>query len=197
MVCMAMGDHHEVELGEVHALGLDVVGQDFGIVAGVEENPLAVDLDKRGKSPILLQRPVLAEGIVEDGDAIFAAAAVGWAAVVWAIGAQPLSSSASNGARMPDKPSHVRGFMLASSVLVVIKRAPACGRLPPLPGTFRPAGSASLGTSRRDQDTPKFPAVLKRQFLAGYHDLDHPAQQTRGLQIATIHQGDVAFHTGS
>ena len=68
MVTVAMGHDREVELGKVDPFGLHVVCKDLGIVPGVEENAFATIFDERSKSPILLHRRGLAEGIVENGD---------------------------------------------------------------------------------------------------------------------------------
>ena len=72
---MPVGDDDEVESLEIDASGSDVLAEDVGIVAGVEENPLSVVLDQRRIAPVLLHRGRLAEGVVEDGDAIGGAAA--------------------------------------------------------------------------------------------------------------------------
>src|SRR6202162_5012036 len=68
VVAMAMGDHYEVELGEIDALRLDVVRKDLGVVAGIEQDALASVFDQCGKSPVFPHRRGLAEGVVEDGD---------------------------------------------------------------------------------------------------------------------------------
>ena len=68
MVAVAVRHDDEIQLGEIDALGLDVVGEDVRVVAGVEQNPLAVDFDQGGVAPVLLRRRVLAEGVVENGD---------------------------------------------------------------------------------------------------------------------------------
>ena len=68
MVGVAVRQDDEIEIGEVNALRLDVGGEDVAVVAGVEQDSLAGDLDERGEAPILLHRGVGAEGVVEDRD---------------------------------------------------------------------------------------------------------------------------------
>ena len=61
-------DDDEVELREVDTLGRRVLREHLGVVAGVEQDALAADIDKRGVAPIRLHRRVLPEGIVQHGD---------------------------------------------------------------------------------------------------------------------------------
>ena len=77
MVGVAVGDHHKIEFGEVDAQRLHVVLKNRGIVPGVEQDPLAVVLDERGKSPVLGQLLRFAEGIVENGHFILGPAGHG------------------------------------------------------------------------------------------------------------------------
>ena len=65
---MPVRDDRKVELGEVDALGLDIMSEDVGVVAGVKKNLLAAILDIGGEPPILLHGGGLAEGVVEDRD---------------------------------------------------------------------------------------------------------------------------------
>jgi hypothetical protein len=68
MVAMAMRHHYEVEPGEIDTLSRRVLRQHLGVVAGVEQDALACDLDKHGVAPILLQCRIATEGIVEHRD---------------------------------------------------------------------------------------------------------------------------------
>jgi hypothetical protein len=77
VVGVAVGDHHKIEFGEVDAQGLHVVLKNRGIVPGVEQDPLAVVLDERGKSPVPGQPLRFAEGIVENGHFILGPAGHG------------------------------------------------------------------------------------------------------------------------
>src|SRR5438045_1506031 len=63
-----MRQDDKIEICKVNALRLNVGGEDVAIIAGVEQDSLAGDLDERGETPILLHRGVGAEGVVEDGD---------------------------------------------------------------------------------------------------------------------------------
>jgi len=67
---VAMRDNHEIEFGEIDAECFDVVLENVGIVAGIEENAFAVVLDESGKAPVFGDEFGIAEGVVEDGDAI-------------------------------------------------------------------------------------------------------------------------------
>ena len=70
MIAVAMRQHDEIEPGEIDAFRFDVAGEGLGVVARVEENPLAVDFDQGGVAPIAPQpRIVLAERVVEHRDA--------------------------------------------------------------------------------------------------------------------------------
>ena len=68
MVAVTMGHDCEIQLPEVDTLGLHIVSEDVGIVAGVEQNALAAIFDEGEEPPILLHRGGLAEGIVKYGD---------------------------------------------------------------------------------------------------------------------------------
>jgi hypothetical protein len=67
---VTVGDNDEVEFREINVKGLDVVLEDFRVVAGVEEDALAVVLDEGGKTPVTGERLIAAEGVVENGDAV-------------------------------------------------------------------------------------------------------------------------------
>ena len=68
VIAVAVRHDDEVELGQVDALGLRILRQKVGVVAGVEQNALAGILDERGIAPVLLHRGKLAEGVIEHGD---------------------------------------------------------------------------------------------------------------------------------
>jgi hypothetical protein len=70
VVGVAVRDNDEVEFGEVNVEGLGVVLEDFGVVAGVEEDALAVVLDEGGETPVTGERRIAAESVVENGDAV-------------------------------------------------------------------------------------------------------------------------------
>jgi hypothetical protein len=54
VVGVAVRQDDEVEIGKVDALRLDVGGKDVAVVAGVEQDSLAGDLDERREALILL-----------------------------------------------------------------------------------------------------------------------------------------------
>ena len=54
VIAMAMGHHHEVQLSEINPFGFHVMGKDFGVVAGVEQDALATHFHQRGEAPIFL-----------------------------------------------------------------------------------------------------------------------------------------------
>lgn len=58
------------EFGEIDAEGFAVVLENVGLVAGIEENALAVVFDERGEAPIFGDEFGIAEGVVKNGDAI-------------------------------------------------------------------------------------------------------------------------------
>src|SRR5262245_25505297 len=64
MVAVAMGNDSEIQLPWIDPLGRDIMREDFLIVAGIEQDPLAAVLYESGKSPVLLQRRGLAERVV-------------------------------------------------------------------------------------------------------------------------------------
>ncbi len=70
MIGVTVRNNDEVEFGEVGVEGLDVVLEDFRVVAGVEEDALAVVLDEGGETPVTSERLIAAEGVVENGDAV-------------------------------------------------------------------------------------------------------------------------------
>src|SRR6266446_7757285 len=70
MVRVAMRQDDEIKIGKVNTLRPNVGGEDIAIIASVEKDSLARDLDQRGEAPILPHCNVLAEGIVEDGDLV-------------------------------------------------------------------------------------------------------------------------------
>lgn len=70
VIGVAMRDDHEIEFGEIDAEGFDVVLENVGVVTGIEKNAFAVVFDERGEAPIFGDEFGIAEGVVEDGDAI-------------------------------------------------------------------------------------------------------------------------------
>src|SRR6267143_6331541 len=70
VVRVTVRDNDEVEFREINVEGLDVVLEDFGIVASVEEDVLAIVLDEGGKSPVSGELRIIAERVVEDRDAV-------------------------------------------------------------------------------------------------------------------------------
>jgi hypothetical protein len=69
VVPVPVRDDHRVEAREVDAEGLDVVGEDPRVVAGVEQDSLAVVLDERREPPVLHQLGRGTEGVIEVRDA--------------------------------------------------------------------------------------------------------------------------------
>ena len=69
MVAVAMGDDCKIEPSEINASRFDVLRQNIWVVAGVEQDALAIHFDERGKAPVLLHGGILAECVVEDSDA--------------------------------------------------------------------------------------------------------------------------------
>ena len=63
-----MGHDCEIQLLKVDTLGLDIVREDVGIIAGVEQDALAAIIDEGGEPPIFLHRGGLAKGNLKDGD---------------------------------------------------------------------------------------------------------------------------------
>ena len=59
-----MRQDDEIEIGKVDAFRFYVGGEDVPVVAGVEQDVLAGDLDQCGKAPILFHRCIVAEGVV-------------------------------------------------------------------------------------------------------------------------------------
>ena len=68
MVGVPVRQDDEIEIGEINALCFHVGGKRLTVIAGVELNSLAGDLNERGEAPILLHRWVRAEGVVQDRD---------------------------------------------------------------------------------------------------------------------------------
>ena len=68
-----MGDDHEVQMGQIDLQSFDVVLKNVFVVAGVEQDALAVVLDQRRKSPITRKRRIISEGVVENSDAVASA----------------------------------------------------------------------------------------------------------------------------
>jgi hypothetical protein len=70
VVEVTVRDDHEIQVVEPRAGGFDVSREDVGVVPGVEQDALAAVLHQRRIPPILRHPGRLAEGVVEDGDAI-------------------------------------------------------------------------------------------------------------------------------
>src|SRR5258708_38216846 len=70
MVGVTMRDNNKVEFGEINVEGLDVVLEDFGIVAGVEEDALAVMFDESREAPVSRDSFVIGKRVVENCHAI-------------------------------------------------------------------------------------------------------------------------------
>src|SRR4051794_15761960 len=68
MVGVPVRQDDEIEIGEINALCFHVGGKRLTVIASVEQNSLASDLNERGEAPILLHRCVRAEGVVQDRD---------------------------------------------------------------------------------------------------------------------------------
>lgn len=64
-----MGDDDEVQPRQVDTERPRVLGEQLGVVPGVEEDALAAVLDERGEAPVEPNIVVLGEGVGDDGDA--------------------------------------------------------------------------------------------------------------------------------
>src|SRR5438309_1412766 len=67
-----MGNHHEIQLLQINAQRLHVMGEDFRIVARVKQNPLPAVFNQSRVTPVLgqVRRTGLAERVIQNGDAI-------------------------------------------------------------------------------------------------------------------------------
>src|SRR5215212_446964 len=81
MVGVPVRQDDEIEIGEINALCFHVRGKRLTVIASVEQNSLASDLNERGEAPILLHRCVRAEGVVQDRDLGLGSGAVSVTAV--------------------------------------------------------------------------------------------------------------------
>jgi hypothetical protein len=70
MVSVAVGDHHEVEAGEVDSQRPPIPGEDRRIVAGIEQDALPTVLNQGRKPPVPNQSWPSTECIVENRDSI-------------------------------------------------------------------------------------------------------------------------------
>ena len=70
MISMTVGDDDEIEPLQVDPQRLDVVGEDVGVIPGVEENAFAGVFNQRGESPVAAEISPRPEGVVQDGDAM-------------------------------------------------------------------------------------------------------------------------------
>jgi hypothetical protein len=70
MVGVTVRNNDEVELGEINIESFDVMLKDFGVIAGVKEDPFTVVLNQSGKSPIASKSGIGAKGVVKNGDAV-------------------------------------------------------------------------------------------------------------------------------
>jgi len=70
MVGVTMGNNDKVEFGKINVEGLDVVLEDFRIVAGVEEYALAIVFNESGKAPVFGDSFVIGKRVIKDRDAI-------------------------------------------------------------------------------------------------------------------------------
>ena len=55
---------------KIDVQALDISLEEGGVVAGVEEDALSFELDERGVAPVLFERGIFAEGVIQDGDSI-------------------------------------------------------------------------------------------------------------------------------
>lgn len=69
VVAMTVREHSRVEPRQIHLQPLDVVLEESGVVAGIEQDTAAAVLDQRGKPPVFLQIRRVAEGVVQHGHA--------------------------------------------------------------------------------------------------------------------------------
>src|SRR5258706_12932877 len=70
MIRVAMRQDDEIKVRKVNTLSLNIGGEDVAIIARVEQDSFARDLDKRREAPILPHRGVLAESVVKDSDLV-------------------------------------------------------------------------------------------------------------------------------
>src|SRR5438128_1596656 len=70
MITMAVGDYDRVEPLEVETKLLDVMFEEFSVVACVKQNPLAAVLYERGKAPVFHQCGRRSECVVQDRDSL-------------------------------------------------------------------------------------------------------------------------------
>src|SRR5215470_13785883 len=68
VIGVAMRQNDEIKVGEINTLCLYVGRKDIAIIAGIEQDSLTRDLDKRGEAPILPHCSVLAERVVKYRD---------------------------------------------------------------------------------------------------------------------------------
>jgi hypothetical protein len=71
MVTVAVGHNHKIELLQIGARCFHVVFKDLGIVARVEKDAFATIVDQGRKPPIHGQCRRFAEGIIQNGDAVW------------------------------------------------------------------------------------------------------------------------------
>ncbi len=70
MIGVTVRNNGEVDLGKVNVEGLDVVLENFRVVASVEEDALAVVLDEGGKAPVFRERFVVGKRVIQNRNAI-------------------------------------------------------------------------------------------------------------------------------
>jgi len=70
VVAVPVGEHSEVQLGEIHPQCSDVMFKNLSIPTRVEKDPLTLVLHQRGVSPCFRHGWRLAKRVVQDRDAI-------------------------------------------------------------------------------------------------------------------------------
>src|ERR1700744_692183 len=66
MIAVNVGDDDHVQMCEIDMHRLDVLSEDFDVVARIEEDALAFELDQGGITPVLLKAGPVPKSVVQD-----------------------------------------------------------------------------------------------------------------------------------